>query len=234
MSKRDLCVRRFHGGTALLVVTSYSPEFVSIQRYGVRRLAAALLLPACRGAAHAPPLFGPCTSSLRVGASTPRENRARHASPYESESKLSHSQFFFAPGQRRAVPDPYCIYTRQRKVSVLEGELVAGQFEAVEIAHDAGSQALGLKEFLRDLLNVFTRDFFEQCNQFHRRKIAVEVEVVSRQAVHPLAGAFGRKQRRTFQMILCAAQLLFRNWLVLDPAEFLEPRTHNPYRHPQA
>src|ERR1700720_1373383 len=119
------------------------------------------------------------------------------------------------------------IRARQRKASVLEGELVAGQLEAVEIPHDAGSQALGLEEFLRDLLNVFTRDFFEQRNQFRGRKIAVEVEMVSRQAVHPLAGAFGRKQRRTFQMILCAAQLLFRNWLVLDPAEFIEHRTNN-------
>ena len=57
MSKRDLCVRRFHGGTPLLVVTSYSPEFVSMQRYGVRRLAAALLCSRLAGARRMRRLF---------------------------------------------------------------------------------------------------------------------------------------------------------------------------------
>ena len=107
-------------------------------------------------------------------------------------------------------------------VSVLECKLFAGQFEAVEVADNACGDALRLKEFLRDFLHVFRRHFFKQRDQLDGREIAVEIHVIASQAVHPLAGAFRRQQRCAFQMILGAAQLLFRKRLILDPAEFIE------------
>ena len=85
-----------------------------------------------------------------------------------------------------------------------------------------GGDAVGGEEFARDLLDFLGGDAFEHGDQLLRREMAVEVDVVAREAVHARAGAFEGEQRGALQMIFGAAQLFGAERLVLDAAEFVE------------
>jgi len=72
---------------------------------------------------------------------------------------------------------------------MLDDELVAGEIEAVERSDNAGGEAFRLKEFAGDLLNFLGGDGFEHGDQFLRAEIPIEIDVITREAVHALTTA---------------------------------------------
>lgn len=104
----------------------------------------------------------------------------------------------------------------------LDGKLAAGETETVEVADDRRSEAVGLEEFARDLLDFRRRDAFQHGDQLLRRKMAVEVDVIAREAVHARAGTFQREQSGALEMIFGAAKLFVVEQFFFQAAEFGE------------
>ena len=65
-------------------------------------------------------------------------------------------------------------------------ELVAGECKPVEIANDGRCEALGLKKFASDGLDFFDGHAFEHGDQLLRREMAIEIDVIAREAGHAL------------------------------------------------
>src|ERR1700675_4873350 len=105
------------------------------------------------------------------------------------------------------------------QVHFLEDELLAGKLKAVEVAHDGRGEVLGLEEFARDLLDIGRRDFLEHGDELLWREMAVEVDMIAREAVHSLAAAFESEQRGAFQMVFRAAKFFVRQRAASHPAD---------------
>ena len=74
-----------------------------------------------------------------------------------------------------------------------------------------GSEAVRLKEFASDYLNFFNGDAFEHGDQFLRREMPVEIDVVAREAGHALARAFERESSvAPLKVVLRAAAIPLR------------------------
>ena len=109
----------------------------------------------------------------------------------------------------------------------LEGELLAGELETVEIADDGSGDLAWLEKSARELLHFFGSDAFQHGNQLFRREIPVEIEMVAREAAHAGAAAFERQQSGALQVILGAAKLFFIERLLLHAPKFVEDRAHH-------
>ena len=87
----------------------------------------------------------------------------------------------------------------------LKNKLVAGKLETVEVAHNRSGDAVGLKEFLSELLDVGSGDFFQHGDQLLRGVMPVEINVISRKTGHTLSSTFQGQKRCTLEVVLRAA-----------------------------
>ena len=61
----------------------------------------------------------------------------------------------------------------------LKSKLLAGELETVKVADDGGGDAVGLKKFLGQPLDISGGDFFQHGDQFLGGVVPVEIDVIA-------------------------------------------------------